>query len=177
MPCSTYAINGKNRFYVTTMESGAEKWFSNVKTVGGISLDTEVHEWKSGDLDATVKLPGKIKYPAITLHKGFDNNFFISNWFNSIWSLETGSGSITAEGCRKIWIYVLRRNETVFRKIEVADAWPSKYGGDDLDGSSSDPWMEQTEISHSGWKFVAMDNPALTWAELGIPAMGDIALV
>jgi phage tail-like protein len=154
-------INGKNRFYVTAVaDSGAETFIGNVKQVGGIESEIEVTEWKSGDRPNAVKIPGTVKFPPITLHRGFDKDHFLSNWYAALFDPDTGNAS-DAFTCRTMYIYVLDRNGNIFRKVQISDAWPSKYTGDELDATSNDPWMEVVEIQHSGWKYVAGEDT--TW--------------
>lgn len=146
-------IQGKNRFYVTSFLDAAltsEVYVANVKTVGGIEKELETVDWKTGDMPNTVKLPGTAKYPPIVLGRGFDSNHFFSNWFDTIWDLDSGTASVN---CKDVFIYVLGRDGKIFRCIHLYQAWPSKYSGDDLDGMSADAWMESVELQHNGWRF------------------------
>lgn len=151
MACVASLIAGKNRFHVFRVESGAEIEIGSYKQVTGLELETETQEWKTGDLNNVVKLPGTTKYPPIVLHKGFDSNHVLSDWYSTIWN--ASESAATQWDCYDVIIYVLDRQGNIFRKIIVKDAWPSKYSADDLDGMSSDPWLESVELQHSGWSY------------------------
>ena len=146
-------IRNKNRFHVFYDENndGTMVELGSFKTVGGLALETDVTEWKTGDMDAMRKLPGTTKYPPVTLHRGFDTDTKLKDWYDAVWNLSNGAGA--AEYRKTVIVYVVNRTGTVFKKIRVEAAWPSKYQADDLDGMSSDPWLEQVELQHAGWDY------------------------
>lgn len=150
-------IRAKHRFLVysdDTNQGGSEGLMELgcFKTVGGLELETEVVEWKTGCMNAMIKLPGFTKYPAITISRGFDADTKLKDWYDKVWNLSEGKGAV--EYRKDLIIKVLNRDGTLFKTIVARDAWPSKYAADDLDGQSSDPWVESCEIQHNGWDYV-----------------------
>jgi len=150
-------IRAKHRFRVysdDTPQGGSDGLveLGSFKTVAGLSLETDAIEWKTGDMNAVIKLPGFTKYPAIVCKRGFDQDTKLKDWYNKVWSLSNGGGAI--EYRRDLILKIFDRDGvTLFKQIRARDAWPSKYDADDLDGMSSDPWVEGLELQHSGWDY------------------------
>lgn len=150
-------IRAKHRFRVysdDTNQGGSEGLveLGSFKSVQGLELETDVTEWKAGDDATTKKLPGFNKYPAITITKGFDDGEKLKDWYDKVFSLGNGGGAL--EYRKDLIIVVLNRDGSTYKVIRAEDAWPSKYKADDLDGASSDPWLESCECQHSGWDYV-----------------------
>lgn len=149
-------IRAKHRFDVFSDDSaqgGSEGLvkLGSFKQVGGLELETEVVEWKTGDMNAMIKLPGFTKYPAITINKGFDEDTRLKDWYNKVWSLSNGAGA--NEYRKDLIVKVYNRDGSLFKQIRARDAWPSKYSAEDLDGMSADPWVEAVELQHNGWDY------------------------
>jgi phage tail-like protein len=150
-------VRAKHRFRVysdDTRQGGSEGLIElgSFKSVTGIELETEVVEWKTGDRNSMIKLPGFTKYPPIVIQKGFDEDTRLKDWYDLVWSLSEGKGAV--EYRKDLIIEILNRDGSLFKTILAKDAWPSKYTPDDLDGASSDPWVENLELQHNGWDYV-----------------------
>jgi phage tail-like protein len=149
-------IRAKHRFHVfsdDTNQGGSEGLveLGSFKTVTGLELETEVTEWKTGDMAAMIKLPGFTKYPGISISKGFDDDTKLKEWYDLVWDSSEGKGA--KEYRKDLIIKILNRDGTSFKIIRAINAWPSKYNADDLDGASSDPWVESIEVQHNGWRY------------------------
>lgn len=143
----------KHRFRVFSDDNnGNVIELGSFKSVGGLALETDVVEWKTGDDNAVRKLPGFTNYPAITLEKGFDDDENLKDWYNLTWDLSENGGK--AKYRRDLIVKIYERDGiTIFKQIRAKDAWISKYEADDLDGMSSDPWVERCEVQHNGWNY------------------------
>lgn len=129
------------------------------KAISGIEMDTEVIEWKCGNYQSMLKLPGITKFPPITLSKGFDSSSILSRLFKLVWSYSDGGSSIYKLGYMLIHVYnrdFNNEDKDPFRTIKIHNPWVSKYIADDLDGQSSDPWLEKVEIAHNGWEYTTV---------------------
>lgn len=142
------------------------KQIGDFKSVSGIEMDTEVIEWKCGNYNSMLKLPGVTKFPVVVLSRGFDEKNILKAWYDLVWGMDDG-GAIEY---RAEWLQIRIYNRNYktsavdvgtnsntgarFKTIEFKSPWVSKYSADDLDGQSSDPWLEKAEIAHNGWSYV-----------------------
>lgn len=145
--------------------SGPGYELGDFKAISGIEMDTEVIEWKCGNYNSMLKLPGITKFPIITLSKGFDSSSILSRLFKLVWNYSDGASAIYKLGYILIQVYnrdFNTANQIPFRTIRINYPWVSKYIADDLDGQSSDPWLEKVEIAHNGWEYTDQDGNSLT---------------
>ncbi len=110
---------------------------------GGLGTETEVIEYRNGDEDITVrKLPGKAKYPNITLKRGFTDSRELWEWRRRVIEgrTERRSGSIQLldEARRPALTWNFR------------EGWPAKWEGPALNAKNNDVAIENLEIAHEG---------------------------
>lgn len=159
----------KNRFQVCYKDGdGNFAKLGSFRNVGGISAETEQTDWKTGDMLATLKVPGETKFGALTLKKGVDANKKLGEWRDNIYSGSCDQG----EDYRDVYILIIDRACIVQRVIHASNAWPSKYELEELDSMSSDALLESVELSHSGWAYAKDANDAVNGGSL-IGAVGS----
>ncbi|NGO75952.1 phage tail protein [Streptomyces sp. YC504] len=110
---------------------------------GGLTAETDIIEYRNGDEDITVrKLPGKAKYPNITLKRGFTDSRELWEWRRRVIEgrTERRSGSIQLldEARRPALTWNFR------------EGWPSKWEGPALNAKNNDVAIENLEIAHEG---------------------------
>ncbi len=117
--------------------------------VSGLSFETEAIEYREGasPVFSTIKMPGLIKYPNITLKRGLvkgDNDFF--NWINSI--------RLNSVERRDIVISLLNENHEPVLSWKIINAFPVKIQCSDLKASGNEVAIETLEIAHEGLTIV-----------------------
>lgn len=143
-------IRIKHRFEVYRSDAPDVK-LGSFKTISGLRLETEVIDWKTGDMNTMTKLPGFTNFTPIVFTKGFDANDNLKEWYDLVWNLTEGGGSASYR--YDLIVKVLNRDNTQYKQIRIFQAWPNIYEPDDLDGQSSDPWQESIEVQHNGWTY------------------------
>lgn len=123
--------------------------------VGGLTMEVDVMDFKTGRDRNMRKIPTLPKFGTITLEKGFDTNLVLKEWFDKIYNITNGGADITYE--TKMYIFVGDRRGIPKYLFVVTDAWVSKYEAEDLDGKSTDVWLEKAEIQHKGFQIFFID--------------------
>ncbi|MFF0097520.1 phage tail protein [Streptomyces canus] len=110
---------------------------------GGLTAETDIIEYRNGDEDITVrKLPGKAKYPNITLKRGFTDSRELWEWRRRVIEgrTERRSGSIQ----------LLDEARQPALRWNFREGWPSKWEGPALNAKNNDVAIENLEIAHEG---------------------------
>ncbi|MFT4653168.1 MAG: phage tail-like protein [Patiriisocius sp.] len=108
--------------------------------VSGISMETDVVEYREGSDTATVrKLAGLRKVGNVTLKRGFTTNTELWDWRKTVIDGQTQrrSGAI---------IMLNEAREPVLR-WEFSEAWPPKYEGPALNATANETAVESIEIA------------------------------
>lgn len=131
-------------FRVNITNAGLTDATGLFKSVGGLSFETEVVDFKEGGVnDMTHKLVGGTKFKNIVLKRGFSGNEF-ANWWKQ-WQAPSAkpqrvSGTIeqldTQGAVKAAWQFV--------------GGWPCKYEVSEFDASKNEVTIETLEIAHQG---------------------------
>lgn len=108
--------------------------------VSGISLETDVVEYREGADTATVrKLPGLRKFGNITLKRGYTTNTELWDWRKTVidGATERKSGAIV----------LLNEARQPTLRWEFSHAWVSKYEGPALNATANEAALESIEIA------------------------------
>lgn len=128
------------------VEIGSEV-VAHFQECSGLTVEVEVQEYMEGGNNEFIhKLPGRMKYPNITLKRGITDNPQFSQWRPKI-----EGGKITVESKNLSIILFGHAGETV-KTWEVTDAFPVKWTGPDMRASSMDVAIESIELAHRGWR-------------------------
>ncbi|MEO5851919.1 MAG: phage tail protein [Nocardioides sp.] len=110
---------------------------------GGLGTETDIVEYRNGDEDITVrKLPGKAKYPQISLKRGFTDSRELWEWRKLVITGRTQRKSGT--------IQLLDEARQPALKWNFREGWPSKWEGPALNAKNNDVAIEVLEIAHEG---------------------------
>lgn len=109
------------------------------KSVSGISSETEVIEFKSGNEHIVRKKPGRTTYNNITLERGFTASEDLWKWRKNIEDgiIDRRSGTITM---------LDQDMQTVVKQYNFYEAWPCKWSVPDHDSESSAVAIESCEL-------------------------------
>jgi phage tail-like protein len=113
--------------------------------VSGLDAETQIIEYRAGNSKAfsTIKMPGIKKSGNVTLKKGIfmkDNRLF--NWYKNITSNQIKRGAVT--------IKLLDESGNPTMTWTLANAWPTKITGADLNATGNEVAIESIEIAHEG---------------------------
>jgi phage tail-like protein len=108
----------------------------------GLESETDVIQYREGG-DARIRLiPGQTTYSAITLKRGFVVDRSLWEWRQQV---------VTGQAFRRnVSIVLMNEARQEVARWNLADAWPSKWHGPDLNGRASDVAIETLEIVHEG---------------------------
>jgi phage tail-like protein len=114
--------------------------------VTGFDATFDVVEYREGDAaDNTIrKQPGLVKYSNVTFKRGLIDAVEFFTWMDEI-----DKGQLTTER-KVVTIQLFNDEETVVAAWQLLRAWPCKYTGPELKGTSSDVAMESIEFAHEG---------------------------
>jgi len=105
---------------------------SGFASVSGLSAETEVIEYRSGDDSLVRKLPGRLKYSNIVLKRGYVSNDILHDWIQA--TLVPGAAVERHDGA--LILQDKAGNEIV--RYNFYEGWPCKWEGPTRtnDGSS-----------------------------------------
>jgi len=112
------------------------------RSVSGLSIETEVVEFREGGSDVIRKLPGVTKYPNIVLKRGFTGNTALYDWYKSI----TNQNPVRVNGT----IVMFDAGGTQLATWHFFNGWPAKWEGPDFDATKNELAIETIEIAHEG---------------------------
>ena len=113
--------------------------------VSGLSVETEVIEYREGNLPEyhKLKMPGMQKYGNITMKRGTfqgDNDFY--TWWNTV--------ALNTIERRDLTISLLNENHEPVVVWKVKSAWPTKVQPGDVKADANEALIESIEIVHEG---------------------------
>jgi phage tail-like protein len=93
---------------------------------------------------AVRKLPGRVSYGNVVLHRGIDGGRSLWEWFKAVrdGDLQRRNVVITLHD---------ERHESVQRWL-LRDAWPVKYVTSDLNAQGNEVVIETLELAHEGFE-------------------------
>ena len=113
----------------------------------GLAVEYDVLEYAEGGNNGFIhKIPGRMKYPNITLKRGISDNPQFASWRPKV-----EGGKISVEPKNLSIILFDHAGETV-KTWEVTEAYPVKWTGPDMRASSMDVAIETLELAHRGWR-------------------------
>jgi phage tail-like protein len=120
--------------------------------VEGLQLEIAVEEFEEGGVNGYVhKLPGRMKWPNITLKRGITQSDNLFAW------MQKSSGEGFAAGGNKVerstlGITMRGSNGAALREWQVEGAFPIKWSGPSFAASDDDALTEELEIAHHGFR-------------------------
>ncbi len=124
------------------------KWAEEVlsfQEVGGLDVEAQVIEYRHGDskVFSTIKMPGIVQSGNVTMKKGVfksDNKFW--DWYNQI-KMNT---------IKRIPVTISLLDEAGAPTMvwTLANAWPTKITGTDLNAEGNEVAVEEIEVVHEG---------------------------
>ncbi len=131
-------------FRVNITNAGLTDATGLFKSVGGLSFETEVVDFKEGGVnDMTHKLVGGTKFKNIVLKRGFSGNEF-ANWWKQ-WQAPSGKPQRVSGTIEQ-----LDTQGTVKAAWQFVGGWPCKYEVSEFDASKNEVTIETLEIAHQG---------------------------
>ncbi len=127
--------------FLVDIGTGDELGFSEAEVPSG---EIEVIEYREGAerVNTTRKLPGRAKYPNVTLKRGITGNTDLFEWWKSV-----RDGQVIR---RNVTITLLdEQRQAVFRWL-LRNAWPVKLEGPTLNASGNEVAIETLELAHEG---------------------------
>lgn len=108
----------------------------------GPSISFEVVEFRSGNdpLEIARKLPGRIKYPDITLKRGYVSRSFFENW---IQTLREGNKDFR----KNVSVVIFENDLSEVARYNLYNCWPSTWKLSSLDGKGNDVLVEEVVIT------------------------------
>ena len=124
------------------------KWDTEVlsfQEVSGLDIEAQPIEYRHGDnpVFSTIKMPGMVQSGNVTMKKGVfksDNKFW--DWFNQIKMNTIARVPVT--------ISLLDEAGAPTMVWTLANAWPTKITGTDMNAEGNEVAVEEIEIAHEG---------------------------
>ncbi|HUQ01302.1 MAG TPA: phage tail protein [Kofleriaceae bacterium] len=137
-------------FRVTITDKVSDPKVGFFKSVGGLSYETEVVEYREGgENNTTHKLVGATKWKNLTLKRGFGSKELVA--WREEWLKPAGPGAKQRKGGK---IEQLAADgKTVVASWTFRNGWPVKWELSELDASKSEVSIETLEIAHEGLSF------------------------
>jgi phage tail-like protein len=115
----------------------------------GLAVEVEVTEVVEGGANGGAhKLPGRLKYPNITLRRGATADAAFAAWRPTL------SGGKLVVARKPVSIVLFDHAGATVRRWEVAGAYPVKWTGPELKAGSMEVAIEALELAHDGWSEV-----------------------
>jgi phage tail-like protein len=110
----------------------------------GLSMEFDVFEWAEGGNNEFVHhLPGRMRYPYLTLTSGMTDDAALQEWF---WKTRE-----QAE-LKEVTIELQTQDAQTKRAWTFADAFPVRWSGPGIAADATGLSSESLEIAHSGLK-------------------------
>ena len=110
----------------------------------GLSMEFDVFEWAEGGNNEFIHhLPGRMRYPYLTLSSGLTDDAALQQWF---WKTRE-----KAE-LKEVTIELATQDGTVKRAWTFADAFPVRWSGPSVGADAAGLATESLDIAHSGLK-------------------------
>jgi phage tail-like protein len=114
------------------------------RNCSGLSMEFDVFEWAEGGNNEFVHhLPGRMRYPYLTLSSGMTDDLAMQTWF---WKTRE-----QAE-LKEVTIELQTQDGKTKRAWTFADAFPVRWTGPGIAADATALSIETLEIAHSGLK-------------------------
>lgn len=145
----------KFRFLVEFVATGGNNISikSGFQKVSGLKADIDVTEYREGGDNITKhKIPGLVKFDAITLERGVSENKDMFNEFTKMFSYSANPVNSPSYKFSMRIKLLDRDGQTVIKTWNVKECWISSYEFGDLDASSNDVVIEKMVVQHEGFE-------------------------
>jgi phage tail-like protein len=114
------------------------------REVSGLGAEAEVIEYREGadKLRSVRKLPGLVKYPNVTLKRGFTTSRELWDWWTS-----TRDGTLQR---RTVAITLLDDARQPVVRWLLREAWIARIEFSELDAAKNEVAIESIELAHEG---------------------------
>jgi len=118
--------------------------------VSGLEAEVEVFEYIEGGNNLfTHKLPGRVKYPNVTLKHGITDTTDLWDWFYMVMNRKAEEGKEPIEH-KNITLVQYNDSVTVKRRWHLANAYPVKWTGPSFKADENAITIEAIELVHQG---------------------------
>ncbi len=141
-----------SKFAVVGVEINGEV-IAEFTEVSGLEAEVDVFEYEEGGNNLFIhKLPGRVKYPNVTLKHGITDTTDLWDWFNMIMSrtVEKGKTYIDSIACKNITLKLYDGSGTVRREWHLTNAYPVKWTGPSFKADENAITIEAIELVHQG---------------------------
>jgi phage tail-like protein len=113
-------------------------------SVSGLAAEAEVIEYREGadKVTSSRKLPGRVRYPNVTLRRGLTASRDLWNWWRT-----TRDGQVER---RTVAITLLNDAGEPVLRWRLREAWIARIEASDLDAQGNEVAIETIELAHEG---------------------------
>ncbi|MGH3022772.1 MAG: phage tail protein [Gaiellaceae bacterium] len=114
------------------------------KSVSGLAAEAEVIEYREGSdvLSSSRKLPGRVRYPNVTLRRGLTTSRDLWDWWQTV-----VDGGVER---RNVVVILLDDSRTPVLRWLLRNAWIARIEASELDASKNEIAIETVELAHEG---------------------------
>jgi phage tail-like protein len=110
----------------------------------GLEMEFEVFEWaEGGNNEFVFSLPGRVRYPRLTLSRGLTDQAALQEWF---WRTRQ------EPDLKEVSIELSSPGSSATRAWTFTDAFPVRWSGPRIAAHGTDMAVESLEIAHAGLK-------------------------
>jgi phage tail-like protein len=110
----------------------------------GLNMEFDVFEWAEGGNNEFIHhLPGRVRYPYLTLDNGVTDSTALQEWF---WATREQAQ------LKEVTIQLKSQDGQLSRSWTFADAFPIKWSGPTIAAQGMGVGTESLDIAHSGLK-------------------------
>ena len=132
------------------------RYVAGVSKVSALKRSIEVIEHREGgDPSTSRKLPGRVKYEAISLERGVTHDVDFEQWANKVWNYGSGLGAeVSLKDFRKdVIIEVYNEAGQLVLAYKVYRCWVSEYQAlPDLDSNANAVAIQHIKLENEGWE-------------------------
>lgn len=115
--------------------------------VSGLRSETEVVEYKEGNIAYTRKIPGKTTFDNIVLAKGIDVDGQMALWHRRVMESITSGSEENIRLDLEISLYD-RKHSRIVAQWRVRECWPTSFETEDLSGDAGDVLIQRLELAN-----------------------------
>ena len=112
------------------------------RSVSGLAAEAEVIEFRELGGSHSIKLPGRILYPNVTLRRGLTTSRELWDWWETV-----RDGTLQR---RTLLIALLDDSGQPVLRWTLREAWPVRWELSELDASKNEVAIETLELAHEG---------------------------
>ena len=112
------------------------------RMVSGLAAEAEVIEFRELGGSHSIKLPGRIRYPNVTLRRGLTTSRELWDWWETV-----RDGTLQR---RTVLIALLDDSGQPVLRWTLREAWPVKWELSELGASKNEVAIETLELAHEG---------------------------